>query len=588
MATQQLAKGLASLGRHGDSMLMHVSPSEVAGLKAVGAMTGHKLHTNPRTGMPEAFDFGDFFTSLLPTLAGFMVGGPAGAGLGLKAGTTAATIAPIAAGMATGAAVAGAKGDNVLMGTLMGGLGGYGGGSMGSAYSAATNPGITNTISGNVGESLANQADKLASNTALNTVKGGTTGIDFSQLAQGGGGAPGVTLSPSDLAKGALGETRGTLDAFTPQAAGGTSSMMDTAGRFVENLGGTGPAALKLGAPTVMAGYEAGMFNPKIDTSLEEKRKAEEMKYVDKITGKLNPYQSSPNFGTMLMATGGTVNTNSSSISSGGIQDLYGTNDQTTGTRNISQDGYGIGRLNSLAAEGSKAKAADTFYAAGGPIAFADGGIFELEAAKGGYLDGAGDGGEAESIYLDSQAPLNLNLVSKPSESSSGNRSATQVLADMDRKYLSENENPFVMGMRPQLQIETFLKSLNKPTGINSRPYYEQFMSNTPGINAAQPKSYALNVNTGKQEPQYAQGGYLDGAGDGMSDSIPATIEGKQPARLADGEFVIPADVVSHLGNGSTKAGSKRLYAMLDKVRHARTGTKKQGKEIKPEKYMLV
>jgi hypothetical protein len=84
----------------------------------------------------------------------------------------------------------------------------------------------------------------------------------------------------------------------------------------------------------------------------------------------------------------------------------------------------------------------------------------------------------------------------------------------------------------------------------------------------------------------YAKGGYLDGEGDGMSDSIPATIEGKQPARLADGEFVIPADVVSHLGNGSTKAGSKRLYAMLDKVRHARTGNKKQGKQINPNKYM--
>jgi hypothetical protein len=84
----------------------------------------------------------------------------------------------------------------------------------------------------------------------------------------------------------------------------------------------------------------------------------------------------------------------------------------------------------------------------------------------------------------------------------------------------------------------------------------------------------------------FAKGGYLDGAGDGMSDSIPATIEGKQPARLADGEFVIPADVVSHIGNGSSKAGSKRLYAMLDKVRHARTGNKKQGKEIKAEKYL--
>jgi hypothetical protein len=84
----------------------------------------------------------------------------------------------------------------------------------------------------------------------------------------------------------------------------------------------------------------------------------------------------------------------------------------------------------------------------------------------------------------------------------------------------------------------------------------------------------------------YAQGGYLNGAGDGMSDSIPATIEGKQPARLADGEFVVPADVVSHLGNGSSKAGSKRLYTMLDKVRHARTGNKKQGKQIKADKYL--
>jgi hypothetical protein len=84
----------------------------------------------------------------------------------------------------------------------------------------------------------------------------------------------------------------------------------------------------------------------------------------------------------------------------------------------------------------------------------------------------------------------------------------------------------------------------------------------------------------------YAEGGYLDGQGDGMSDSIPATIEGKQPARLADGEFVVPADVVSHLGNGSSKAGSKRLYKMLDKVRQARTGNKKQGKQIKADKYL--
>ena len=85
----------------------------------------------------------------------------------------------------------------------------------------------------------------------------------------------------------------------------------------------------------------------------------------------------------------------------------------------------------------------------------------------------------------------------------------------------------------------------------------------------------------------YAGGGrMLKGPGDGMSDNIPATIAGKQPARLANEEFVIPADVVSHLGNGSSEAGAKALYRMMDRVRQARTGTKKQGKQINPEKYL--
>lgn len=85
----------------------------------------------------------------------------------------------------------------------------------------------------------------------------------------------------------------------------------------------------------------------------------------------------------------------------------------------------------------------------------------------------------------------------------------------------------------------------------------------------------------------YSDGGrMLKGPGDGMSDSIPASISGKRPARLADGEFVVPADVVSHLGNGSTDAGAKQLYAMMDKVRSARTGRKAQGREINPRKYM--
>ena len=87
----------------------------------------------------------------------------------------------------------------------------------------------------------------------------------------------------------------------------------------------------------------------------------------------------------------------------------------------------------------------------------------------------------------------------------------------------------------------------------------------------------------------YADGGnprLLKGPGDGMSDNIPAVIGRRQPARLADGEFVVPADVVSHLGNGSTDAGAKKLHEMMDKVRMARTGKKKQAPAVKPKKYM--
>ena len=85
----------------------------------------------------------------------------------------------------------------------------------------------------------------------------------------------------------------------------------------------------------------------------------------------------------------------------------------------------------------------------------------------------------------------------------------------------------------------------------------------------------------------YSDGGrMLKGPGDGMSDDIPASISGKQPARLADSEFVVPADVVSHLGNGSSDAGAKKLYAMMDNVRKARTGSKKQGKQIDADKYL--
>jgi hypothetical protein len=82
------------------------------------------------------------------------------------------------------------------------------------------------------------------------------------------------------------------------------------------------------------------------------------------------------------------------------------------------------------------------------------------------------------------------------------------------------------------------------------------------------------------------QGRYLDGKTDGMADEIPAMIDNEQPAMLSDGEFVIPADVVSHLGNGNSDAGAKVLEDMMDRVRKARTGTTKQGPEIDPKEFL--
>jgi len=82
------------------------------------------------------------------------------------------------------------------------------------------------------------------------------------------------------------------------------------------------------------------------------------------------------------------------------------------------------------------------------------------------------------------------------------------------------------------------------------------------------------------------KGQYLNGASDGMADKVPANIDGMQEARLSDGEFVIPADVVSHLGNGNSDAGAKVLKRMMSRVRKARTGNDKQGKEIDPNKFI--
>ena len=93
-------------------------------------------------------------------------------------------------------------------------------------------------------------------------------------------------------------------------------------------------------------------------------------------------------------------------------------------------------------------------------------------------------------------------------------------------------------------------------------------------------QSGEFDMNAGVTE------GQVNGVGDGMDDMIPATLEGEQDVVLSDGEFIVPADVVSGLGNGSTDAGSKALYEMMDRVREMRTGMTKQPEQV-PQGMML-
>jgi hypothetical protein len=106
------------------------------------------------------------------------------------------------------------------------------------------------------------------------------------------------------------------------------------------------------------------------------------------------------------------------------------------------------------------------------------------------------------------------------------------------------------------------------------------------GIAALQKPPVGVEPNAAGGIIGLKQGRYLNGTTDGMADKIRTSIDDKQPAALSHGEFVIPADVVSHLGNGNSEAGADRLYKMMDKIRTARTGNKKQGRQINPNKYL--
>jgi hypothetical protein len=422
-----------------------MQPQEVAGLQSLAEANGTSLTINPQTGLPEAFRLGNFFKSLLPTIAGIGVGlvpGMQGIGYG------------IAAGALTGAAV---NKDDPLMGAVMGGLGGYGGSNLAaSALNPAAATAATAATPGTVIDPTA-AANITPYSSAAAPAGGVTPGLDPTSFGpnyglKGGGFDPNAIgntidfnqttemLSPESLAQSSVSAG----DTFGSNARQAMSNIGDDPMAFLKNN------AMGVGLPLIGAAA-AGMEPP--ETMSEEEFKAQRMAKFKK------PLNLNYDTGLRLAAGG--------AIQNGGVMDLYeGMDTQPSFGGN---QGYGLGRLNNLAQQQSISNAEQGKFARGGVPKLEDGGFV--------------------------------------------------VPADV-----------------------TF---------------------------------YLGNHNTEKGQQRLAQmygGQPIRGPGTGLSDSIPTSIEGKEPARIANGESYIPRKAVMAHG------GPEKFYKMMDKVRMKATGSTKQAR----------
>lgn len=164
-------------------------------------------------------------------------------------------------------------------------------------------------------------------------------------------------------------------------------------------------------------------------------------------------------------------------------------------------------------------------------------------------------------------------------------------------------------GMNPDIQLAEAQNAMKQGTSFDQlmgyaaqrgKPYTpkEAMPSRRPGSGGRRyfsdvtytpvppaPTTTVTAAQGGLMSLPQSKGYYLGGPTDGMADKVPARIDGAQEAALSDGEFVLPADIVSHLGNGNSQAGAQVLYDMMERVRKARTGRPEQGRQINPNKY---
>ena len=564
-----LAQELPNYGRNGDSIVAHINPQEAGILKALGGSGT----INPSTGLPEYFKIGNPFKPITKAIGQLNPLNP-GSSLSKTINTTPvvgdinkalnnvgtqifqpvekAVVQPVSRGLA--------QFDKAVGNTIPGGWGTVGQ----VALSAMGAP-----VPLQVGYGAARGSGVMR--------KGGNFNLQGAMI----GGATAYAMSElGDYMRGAAppgGES--TFNAL-PESV----PITDYSTPLVDGLNAVPPTS---GLPSLPAGVDPGYFDV-APTALSSAPSAGDFagSLSDPTAGMAQAYTPPPppalapsfldRVGTKVGdAVGGTTK--------------FIAEAPTTGVSTAGQTGQGALNLMGIGEGTAKEAIANATANTGiksilpmvGLTAYGEMSLADLDAQRDFLNQQKAAGNIAQDEYNQALAEIDRQ-VAIASKAVSGSPFSTTPDRDV-----SVGETYYGRGAP-----EETLYSRNSP---NSTLYAmggsvddESGMDEARGLGLGNLSNGFMNMGS---TPAFAAGGqprFLSGGGDGMSDSIKASIEGNQEARLADGEFVIPADVVSHLGNGSSKAGAKQLYSMMDKVRKARTGNPKQGKQINPRKYLAA
>ena len=598
MSLELAAQHLASRGRGPDTQLIHMAPQEVAGLHALAKAHGGELTTNPDTGLPEA----GFLSSILPMVIG-----------GALTVASGGTLTPLMAGMMTGAGYGVATGS--LQKGLMAGLGAFGGaglaGGLMGAGAAAGTAGTGLTATGGVmganpmiAQPMTFGAETLGS-AAGQGVQVGAPILDAANMSQTGTnffGPAGTVPPPAPVA----GPTAQAFTGGAPQVQTATpmADRFSQLGQGFKGLGTEagreafmGTAATKTAEATGVGGlgglakYGGAALLPMMMQEPKPYQKPAEEKpyeYTYSAGRRENPEEG---------YTGAETGERSyfdhrftRKAAGGGLMDIQPVEAMSQQNQAQMRPAYAQGGVSDMAVNAYTG--AENFAEGGGtaekPAKDPYNTMTGQSAAMYDYLMGQGP---RPAAPVQAPAPV-MAAAPAPAAATPATGSAAVAKGIFNRLGVSDSDEPLQKRYTFDPATGGFTALAPTDTDFDVPALAPQIGSDLSTVGNANGGLLSLAQGGQSHLGDYSDGGrLLRGPGDGVSDSIPASIGDKRPARLADGEFVVPARIVSELGNGSTEAGARKLYAMMDRVQKARaktTGKDRVATNTKAERLLPV